>query len=121
MDTFTDILAMIGFFFLRLGVPLLITIGVGLLLRRLDTRWEAEAWEQTRRAPARKEVERRESDAYSRAQAHALAPHDARPCLRCRRRCLRPALLGPQELRAGTDATVRGREAAGSALLAGQL
>ncbi len=46
MGTFIDSMVMIGFFFLRLGVPLLLVIGVGYILRRLDAKWEAEVWEQ---------------------------------------------------------------------------
>jgi hypothetical protein len=46
MDTLLDILVILGMFFLRLGVPLLLVVGVGYLLRRLDARWEAEAREQ---------------------------------------------------------------------------
>ncbi len=47
MDALTDIFAILGMFFLRLGVPLLLVFGVGYLLRRLDAQWEAEAREQT--------------------------------------------------------------------------
>jgi hypothetical protein len=38
-----ETLVVIGMFFLRLGVPLLITFSVGYGLRRLDARWQAEA------------------------------------------------------------------------------
>ena len=38
-----EIMAVIGIFLLRLGVPLLITLAVGYGLRRLDARWQAEA------------------------------------------------------------------------------
>ncbi len=38
-----EILAIFGMFILRLGVPLILTLGVGYLLRRLDRSWEAEA------------------------------------------------------------------------------
>ena len=38
-----DILAVLGMFVLRLGVPLAITLAIGYWLRRLDARWEAEA------------------------------------------------------------------------------
>lgn len=43
-----EILAVMGLFLLRLGVPLAITLAVGYGLRRLDTKWQAEAqarWE----------------------------------------------------------------------------
>lgn len=43
MLTFMDLLAVIGFFALRIGVPLLATAGLVYLLKRLDRRWEAEA------------------------------------------------------------------------------
>lgn len=38
-----EILAVVGLFVLRLGVPLAITLVVGYGLRRLDAKWEAEA------------------------------------------------------------------------------
>lgn len=40
---FLDLLTIVGFFLLRIGIPLLITFGVGYFLRRLDARWEMEA------------------------------------------------------------------------------
>jgi hypothetical protein len=43
MDGLLEVLVIIGMFILRLGVPLLVTVALGYLLRRLDTRWEAEA------------------------------------------------------------------------------
>jgi hypothetical protein len=43
MLDFTDIAVFIGMLFLRIGVPALIIVGVGYLLKRLDARWEAEA------------------------------------------------------------------------------
>ena len=46
MGTFIDTMVMIGFFTLRLVVPLLLVVGVGYLLRRLDRKWEAELWAQ---------------------------------------------------------------------------
>lgn len=51
MDALLDILVILGLFFLRLGVPLLLVVGVGYLLRRLDARWEAEAREQAGAMP----------------------------------------------------------------------
>jgi hypothetical protein len=41
-----EILAVVGLFLLRLGVPLAITLAVGYWLRRLDAKWEAEALRQ---------------------------------------------------------------------------
>lgn len=43
MLNFMDLLAVIGFFALRIGVPLGITAGLVYLLKRLDRRWEMEA------------------------------------------------------------------------------
>jgi hypothetical protein len=50
MIDFTDMLVFAGMVFLRFGVPLLIVIGIGYLLKRLDRRWEAEAWAEQRKA-----------------------------------------------------------------------
>jgi hypothetical protein len=52
MMSLMDLLVLVGMFALRFGVPLLIVIGIGYLLKRLDRRWEAEAWEQQRAAQA---------------------------------------------------------------------
>ena len=43
MIDFVDIAVFAGMVFLRVGVPLLILVGAGYLLKRLDRRWEAEA------------------------------------------------------------------------------
>lgn len=43
MDGWLQILAVVGMFILRLGVPLAITLAVGYWLRRLDAKWQAEA------------------------------------------------------------------------------
>ncbi|HRJ45583.1 MAG: hypothetical protein KJZ86_16055 [Caldilineaceae bacterium] len=43
MDSFYAVTMILGFFLLRLGVPLLITLAVCYGLRRLDARWQAEA------------------------------------------------------------------------------
>lgn len=43
MDGWLQILAVVGMFVLRLGVPLAITLAVGYWLRRLDAKWQAEA------------------------------------------------------------------------------
>jgi hypothetical protein len=50
MLNFMDILAIAGFFALRIGVPLLVMVGIGYLLKRLDRRWEAEARAMQERA-----------------------------------------------------------------------
>jgi hypothetical protein len=43
MMNFIDLMAVIGLFLLRVGVPLAITGGLVYLLKRLDRRWEMEA------------------------------------------------------------------------------
>ncbi len=43
MDWWLQTMAVVGMFMLRLGVPLAITVVVGYMLRRLDTKWQAEA------------------------------------------------------------------------------
>lgn len=43
MLNFMDLLAVVGLFALRVGVPLTITAGLVYLLKRLDRKWEAEA------------------------------------------------------------------------------
>jgi hypothetical protein len=50
MINFTDMLVFAGMVFLRFGVPLLVVIGIGYLLKRLDRRWEAEAWAEQAKA-----------------------------------------------------------------------
>ena len=50
MFNFTDFLVLAGMFLLRFGLPLAIVIGVGYLLKRLDKRWEAEAWAEQQAA-----------------------------------------------------------------------
>ncbi|MEZ4770980.1 MAG: hypothetical protein R2844_21500 [Caldilineales bacterium] len=46
MESLTNIWSIALLFVLRLGVPVLLTVGLGLLLKRLDARWQAEAREQ---------------------------------------------------------------------------
>jgi hypothetical protein len=43
MPSFLDLLVVAGMFMLRVGVPVLVIVGAGYLLKRLDARWEAEA------------------------------------------------------------------------------
>lgn len=52
MPNFIDFLIFLGMVFLRFGVPLLIVLGIGYLLKRLDRRWEAEAREYAARQAA---------------------------------------------------------------------
>jgi hypothetical protein len=44
MDWLIEATAVAGLFVLRLGVPLAVTIAVAYFLRRLDGKWQAEAW-----------------------------------------------------------------------------
>lgn len=65
MLSFTDLLVLVGMFLLRFGVPAVVVIGVGYLLKRLDKRWEAEAWaeqgtDRTRGRPAQRPAAPRE-------------------------------------------------------------
>lgn len=46
MDWLLEAAVIGGMFILRLGVPLAITLAVAYFLRRLDAKWQAEAWEQ---------------------------------------------------------------------------
>jgi hypothetical protein len=43
MEGMYEVLVIIGMFFVRLGLPVVIFIVIGYLLRRLDSRWEEEA------------------------------------------------------------------------------
>jgi hypothetical protein len=42
MDVLLAELTIIGFFFLRLGIPILLLLLVSYLLSRVDTRWQEE-------------------------------------------------------------------------------
>lgn len=44
MDALFEAAVIVGMFILRLGVPLAITLVVAYFLRRLDAKWQAEAW-----------------------------------------------------------------------------
>lgn len=48
MESLTNIWSIALLFVLRLGVPLLVTLVLAYLLKRLDTRWQAEAREERR-------------------------------------------------------------------------
>lgn len=52
MINFTDMLVFTGMLFLRFGVPLLVVVSIGYLLKRLDRRWEAEAWAEQEKVKA---------------------------------------------------------------------
>ncbi len=51
MISFSDILAVIGLFVLRIGVPIAVVAGLAYALKRLDKRWQAEAEEQLTAQP----------------------------------------------------------------------
>jgi uncharacterized membrane protein YraQ (UPF0718 family) len=62
-----EILAVVGMFLLRLGVPLVITLAVGYWLRRLDAKWQTEAqaqWEQEELPAELKALERPEQPCW---------------------------------------------------------
>ena len=44
MDGLLAAAVIVGMFLLRIGVPLTMTLAVAYFLRRLDARWQAEAW-----------------------------------------------------------------------------
>lgn len=45
MESLTNIWSITFLFVLRLGVPLIVTLAIGYVLKRLDARWQAEARE----------------------------------------------------------------------------
>lgn len=51
MEAIYTTMVVLGFFLLRLGVPLLITAAVCYGLRRLDAHWQAEAAAEKRDRP----------------------------------------------------------------------
>jgi len=44
MDGLLAAAVIVGMFLLRIGVPLTMTLAVAYFLRRLDAKWQAEAW-----------------------------------------------------------------------------
>ena len=56
MDWLPEAAVIVGMFALRLGVPLAITLTVGYLLRRLDAKWQAQAWEQWEASQSQEQV-----------------------------------------------------------------
>lgn len=46
MDGLLSAAVFVGMFILRIGIPLGLTLGVAYALRRLDAKWQAEAWAQ---------------------------------------------------------------------------
>lgn len=43
MESLPNLFLLIGMFLLRLGVPFLVTVAIGYMLKRLDAKWQAEA------------------------------------------------------------------------------
>jgi len=64
-----DLLTVVGFFALRIGVPLLLTAGAVYLLKRLDRKWEAEA----------RAIQAQVQPAEQPAQRPAVQPNAPRP------------------------------------------
>ena len=56
MDGLLEAAVIVGMFILRLGVPLAITLAVAYFLRRLDARWQAEAWAEWQASQPQEEV-----------------------------------------------------------------
>ena len=56
MDWLPEATVIAGMFFLRLGVPLAITLTVAYFLRRLDAKWQAEAWVEWEASQPQKKV-----------------------------------------------------------------
>ncbi|MEA3336366.1 MAG: hypothetical protein U9R25_10680 [Chloroflexota bacterium] len=76
MDGFTGALTILGLFVLRIGVPLLITIGIGYVLLRLDARWqaEAEAGKQPRQRPVKVQAKSRSPRGYPATAVPTIQP-----------------------------------------------
>ena len=58
MDGLREAAVIAGMFLLRIGVPLAITLAVAYFLRRLDAKWQAEAWAQWEASQSQDEVVR---------------------------------------------------------------
>lgn len=59
MEGLTNVLLILALFFLRLGVPILVTIAIGYGLSRLDAKWRREAENEARAQPGRQKDEAR--------------------------------------------------------------
>jgi hypothetical protein len=100
MTWLPEALVIVSLFLLRLGVPLAIVLVVAYFLRRLDAKWQAEAWaEWAARSPQEeviaktKELQKAERPCWSlkacdeTARANCVAPrHLDIPCWMARRR-----------------------------------
>ena len=56
MDGLLEPAVIVGMFLLRVGVPLGLTLGVAWALRRLDAKWQAEAWAEWEASHSQEEV-----------------------------------------------------------------
>jgi hypothetical protein len=56
MEGLLEAAIIVGMFVLRLGVPLAITLAVAYFLRRLDAKWQAEAWAEWEAARPQEET-----------------------------------------------------------------
>ena len=56
MDGLLETAVIAGMFLLRIGVPLVGTLVVAYFLRRLDARWQAEAWAEWEASHSQEEV-----------------------------------------------------------------
>jgi hypothetical protein len=56
VDGLLDLAVIAGMFLLRIGVPLGLTLVVAYFLRRLDARWQAEAWAEWEASHSQEEV-----------------------------------------------------------------
>ena len=56
MDGLLEAAVIAGMFLLRIGVPLGLTLTVAYFLRRMDARWQAEAWAEWQTSHSQEEV-----------------------------------------------------------------
>lgn len=69
MDKPLNTLLVVALFILRLGVPLLVTLGIAYALKRLDARWQAEAESE---AQARQDTMAANTDVQQRPAEHVV-------------------------------------------------
>jgi len=67
MEGLPEAAVVAGMFVLRLGVPLIITLAVAYFLRRLDAKWQTDAWAEWEASHSQNEVI---------AEANPLRPSD---------------------------------------------
>ena len=56
MDGLLQVAVIAGMFMLRIGVPVGLTLAVAFALRRLDAKWQAEAWAEWEASHSQEEV-----------------------------------------------------------------